>query len=137
MFTRRFVFLVGVLAALNVALFFAAPGLSLRKALVTQLFGPSMVRAEVIKKDGSDWRLDRGVITSVDSSQVTLREFDGKVQQIPLTSATIVIRDATRRRLPLSALARRWHVLVTWPATGSAEYVDVEKIPARRSAAFG
>ena len=48
MFTKRFVFLVGVLVALNAALFFAAPGLALRKAIVNQLFGPKMVRAEVI-----------------------------------------------------------------------------------------
>jgi hypothetical protein len=135
MFTRRFVLLAGVLVTLNVALFFAAPGLALRKAIVNQLFGPSMIRAEVIKKDGSDWRLDRGVITSVDGTQVTLREFDGKVQQIPLSTATVVIRDATRRHLPLSALARRWHVLVTWQATGAAEFVDVEKIPPRRARA--
>jgi hypothetical protein len=137
MFTRRFILLVGILVTVNVVLFFATPGLALRKAIVNQLFGPSMVRAEVIKKDGSDWRLDRGVITSVDGTQVTLREYDGKVQQIPLTSATIVIRDATRRRLPLSALAKRWHVLVTWQATSSAEYVDVERIPPRHHAAFG
>ena len=50
MFTKRFVFLAGVLVTLNVALFFAAPGLALRKALVNQLFGPKMIRAEVIDK---------------------------------------------------------------------------------------
>jgi hypothetical protein len=133
MFTRRFVLLAAVLVAVNVALWFAAPGLALRKAIINRLFGPQMVRAEVIKKDGSDWRLDRGVISSVDSAQVTLREFDGRIQQIPLATTTIVIRTATGRHLPLSALARRWHVLVTWPApNGPAASVDVEKIPRRR-----
>jgi hypothetical protein len=127
MFTRRFALVVAVLVTLNVALFFAAPGLAIRQALVRALFGPRMVRAEVIEKNGSDWRLDRGVIKSVDSTQVTLKEFDGRIQQIPLSSSTTVIRFG--HQLPLSALAPRWHVLVTWPATGPAQSVDVERIP--------
>jgi hypothetical protein len=133
MFTKRFALLGAVLVTLNVVLWFAAPGLALRRAIVNQLFGPSMVRAEVLKKDGSDWRLDRGVITQVNSTQVTVREFDGRIQAIPLAATTIVIRAGTGRHLPLSALARRWRVLVTWPApNGPAESVDVEKIPRRR-----
>ena len=40
MFSRRFVLLAGVLVTLNLALWFAAPGLALRKAIVNQLFGP-------------------------------------------------------------------------------------------------
>jgi hypothetical protein len=127
MFTRRFVLLTAVLVTLNVALFFAAPGLAIRQAIVKALFGPRMVRAEVIEKNGSDWRLDRGVIKSVDDTQVTLKEFDGRIQQIPLSSSTTVIRFG--HQLPLSVLAPRWHVLVTWPATGPAQSVDVERIP--------
>jgi hypothetical protein len=128
-FTRRFVLLAGILVTLNLALWFAAPGLALRKALIHQLFGPKMIRAEVFVKPGLDWHLDRGVITQVSFSQVTLREADGKIQQIPLAATTRVIRFG--RRLPLGALAPRWRVLVTWPATGAAESVDVEKIPRR------
>jgi len=130
MFTRRFVLLVGVLVTLNVVLWFAAPGLALRKALVHQLFGPKMVRAQVHERNGQDWNLDRGVITQVSPSQVTLREADTKVVQIPLAATTRVIR--LGRRLPLSALADRWHVLVTWQEPGAAESVDVERIPRRR-----
>ena len=131
MFTRRFVLLVGVLVTLNVVLWLAAPGLALRKALVHQLFGPRMVRAQVHERNGQDWNLDRGVITQVSSSQVTLREADGKIVQIPLGAGTTkVIR--LGRRLSLSALSLRWRVLVTWPATGAAESVDVERIPRRR-----
>ena len=131
MFTRRFVFVVGVLVALNAALLLAGPGLALRRAIVNQLFGPRMVRAEVIEKNGSDWRLDRGVITSVDSTQVTLREADGKVQQIPLSSTTAVIHFG--RRLPVTALALHWQVLVTWAQpNGPAQSVDVEKVTRAR-----
>ena len=125
---RRFILLAAVLVALNVTLWFAAPGLALRKAVVKELFGPTMMRAEVIQKDGTDWRLDRGVITSVNGAQLVLREADGKVQSIPISTTTRVIR--LGHRLPLSSLARRWHVLVTWQSPlGPAQSVDVERIP--------
>jgi hypothetical protein len=130
MFSRRFVLLAGILVTLNLALWFAAPGLALRQAIIHQLFGPRMVRAEVHERDGSDWRLDRGVIVQVNSSQLTLREADGRMQPIPLSASTRVIR--LGRSVPLSALARRWHVLVTWPANGAAQSVDVERIPRAR-----
>ena len=128
MFSRRFVLLLGVLVAVNVTLWFASPGLALRKAIVNQLFGPSMVRAQVYLKNGQNWNLDRGVITQVNSTQLTLREYDGRVQQIPLAAGTTkVIR--LGRRLPLSALARRWRVVVLWPPIGPAQSVDVERVP--------
>jgi hypothetical protein len=131
MFTRRFVLLAGVLVTLNLALWFAAPGLALRRAIVTELFGPKMVRAQVHERNGQDWNLDRGAITQVSSTQVTLREADGKIVQIPLAVGTTkVVRRG--HRLPLTALGLRWHVLVTWPAIGAAQSVDVEKIPRRR-----
>jgi hypothetical protein len=134
MFSRRFVLVVGILVALNVSLWFAAPGLALRKALVNQLFGPKMIRAEVVTKTpvcgSTDCRIDRGVITQVSSTQLTLREADGRVQPIPLAVTTKVIR--LGRQLPVTVLARRWHVVVTWPATGAAESVDVERVPRGR-----
>ena len=128
MFSRRFVLLVAVLVTLNLTLWFAAPGLALRKAIVTQLFGPNMVRAQVHLKNDQDWNLDRGVIKSVDSTQVTLREYDGRIQQIPLSATTTKVIHRGHR-LPLSALKRRWHVVVLWPPVGAAQSVDVELIP--------
>jgi hypothetical protein len=128
MFSRRFVLLLGVLVAVNVMLWFASPGLALRKAIVNQLFGPNMVRAQVYLRSGQNWNLDRGVITQVNATQLTLREYDGRVQQIPIAAgATKVIH--LGHRLPLSALARRWHVVVMWPPIGPAQSVDVERIP--------
>ena len=132
--TRRFVLLGGILVTLNVALWFATPGLAIRKAIVTELFGPKMVRAEVIEKGGADWRLDRGVIVSVDSTQVTLREADGRRQQIPLSTTTDVVKFGGH--FPPSVLRVRWRVLVTWPATGPAQSVDVEKVPVRHTQGF-
>jgi hypothetical protein len=134
--TRRFVLLAGILATLNVVLFFASPGLALRKALVNELFGPKMVRATVLERNGQEWNVDRGVITVVNGTQVTLREADGRIQQIPLSSTTSVIRFG--RQLSVNVLAPRWHVLVTWPANGApAQSVDVEKIPPRHTQGIG
>jgi hypothetical protein len=130
MFNRRFVLLAGILVTLNVVLWFAAPGLAIRKAIVNELFGPRMVRAVVIEKNGIQYNLDRGVITQVSSTGLTLREFDGRIQPIPLSTTTDVVR--LGRHLTPDVLAKRWHVLVTWPATGPALSVDVEKIPPRR-----
>ena len=135
MFSRRFVLLASVLVTLNVALWFAAPGLALRKAIINELFGPRMVRAEVLEKNGADWHIDRGVITQVSTTQVTLREADGRITTVPLADTTSVIRFG--RRLSTSVLARRWRVVVTWPANGPAQSVDVEKIPPRQPQAVG
>ena len=140
MFTKRFVFLTGVLVALNVALFFAAPGLALRRALVNELLGPKLIRAEGIYKKpvcgSTDCRIDRGVITQVNGTQLTLREADGRIQPISLSDTTRVL-SPFHRPLPLSALGPKWHVVVTWPATGPAQSVDVEKIPRGRGKGTG
>jgi hypothetical protein len=134
--TRRFVVLATVLVTLNVVLFFAGPGLALRSAIVSQLFGAKMVRAQVFERNGQEWNLDRGVITQVSSTQVTLREADGRIQQIPVDGTTDVLRFG--RQISETALAPRWHVLVTWQANGApAQSVDVEKIPPRHTAAAG
>ena len=140
MFTKRFVFLVGVLVTLNAALFFAAPGLALRRALINELLGPKLIRAEGIYKKpvcgSTDCRIDRGVITQVNSTQLTLREADGRIQPISLSDTTRVL-SPFHRPLPLSALGPKWHVVVTWPATGPAQSVDVEKIPRGRGKGTG
>ena len=134
MFSRRFILLAGVLVALNLVLWLASPGLALRQAVVSQLFGPKMIRAEAVEKTAvggsTDWRLDRGAIVSVTATQLTLREADGRIQPIPVSSSTKVLRFG--QRLPLSALSQHWHVLVTWPASGAAQSVDVERIPRGR-----
>jgi hypothetical protein len=106
----------------------------LRKSIVLQLFGPKLVRLEAIEKKpvagSTDWRVDRGVITAVDSTQLTLREADGRIQLIPLSTSSVVFRRG--RVLSPDVLAPRWHVVVTWPASGAAQSVDVEFAPQRQ-----
>jgi hypothetical protein len=127
---RPFILLAGVLVTLNLVLWLAAPGLALRPGIVQELFGRKLVRAEVILKGGADWRLDRGTIVTVSGTQLTLREADGRIQTIPLSATTKVAR--LGHRLPLAALGPHWRVLVTWPASGAAQSVDVERIPPSR-----
>ena len=131
MFTRRFVLLAATLVSLNLALWFAAPGLALRRAVIQELFGPKMVRVQVFERNGAEWNLDRGVITGITPTQLTLREADGRIQQIPLSVTTKVI-GLGGHRIPVEVLAQRWGVLVTWPANGAAQSVAVERVPRAR-----
>jgi hypothetical protein len=105
----------------------------LRRAIVKQLFGPKLVRLEAIEKKpvagSTDWRVDRGVITAVSSTQLTVREADGRIQLIPVSSSTLVLRHG--RVLSPDVLAAGWHVVVTWPASGAAQAVDVEFVAPR------
>jgi hypothetical protein len=104
-----------------------------RRAVVAQLLGPRLVRLETIERKpvggSTDWHVDRGVITSASSTQVTLREADGRIQPIPLAGTTQVFRQG--RVLTPDVLAPHWHVVVTWPAVGAAQAVDVEFVPRR------
>ena len=104
-----------------------------RRGIVAQLFGPKLVRLETIERKpvagSADWRVDRGVITTVSPTQVTLREADGRIQAIPLAATTTVLHRG--RVLSPDALGARWHVVVTWPAAGAAQSVDVEFVPRR------
>jgi len=130
--SRRFVLLVGILVTLNVVLWFASPGLALRRAIIQQLFGPKMVRAQVLEKNGVEWNLDRGLIVQANASQLTLREADGRIQTISLAGSTRVLLPSGRV-IALTRLARGWRVLVTWPANGAAVSVDVEHAPKGRA----
>ena len=134
MFTKRFVLLAGVLVTLNLALWFAAPGLALRPGLVNELLGRNVIRGEAIYKKpvcgGTDCRWDRGVITDVTPTQLTLREADGRIQPIPIADSTDVIKFG--RHISIARLARHWRVFVIWPTTGPAQSVDVERVPRRR-----
>jgi len=125
---KRFTILAVALVALNVFLWIVPAGMALRQSIVNQLFGPSMIRAEVVVQSGSngtqDYRIDRGVVTAVTPGQITLREQDGTIQSIPLASTT---RMSGLGRLGLQSLLRRpTQVLVVRPANGAAISLDVE-----------
>jgi hypothetical protein len=131
--------LAGVLVTLNLALWLAPAGLALRQAVIQQLFGPKLIRADVLDRNGVgttiDWRLDRGVVTQLTTSQVTVREADGRVQPIALSLSTHFFRQG--HKVASSALTTGWHVLVTWPANGAAVSVDLERPPQGQTAFRG
>jgi hypothetical protein len=124
-FTRRFVLVTALLLTLNTALWLTPEGLAVRRMALPQLFGSHLVRGEVVESNGQDWRIDRGVIASASLTQLTLKEADGRVQTISLSLDTKVT--GLGRTFPLTALAKGWRVLVTWPANGAADVIKVEK----------
>ena len=95
------------LLTLNVVLFAVQPGLALPGSLGGYFFGPKLVRAEVLIKDGGvlhDYRVDRGVIRAKPDGALSVLERDGSVVTIPVApSAAITIAGIPA---PFSALRR-------------------------------
>ena len=79
------VWTVAALLALNGALLAEGAGLALPGSLGNYFFGPKLVRAEVLVKDGGvlhDYRVDRGVIRAKSPGMLSLLERDGSVVSI-------------------------------------------------------
>ena len=127
---HRFAFLAAVLVGLNLFLWLAPAGLALRSALLSSLFGPRMIRAEVVVQGTTggtqDYRVDRGVITSpatANATSITLRELDGTTMTIPIAATTRVTGPLRLLALPLKKNLR---VVVIRQANLPAELVQVE-----------
>jgi hypothetical protein len=125
---RRFVLLATVLVALNLVLWLAPAGLALRSALLSSLFGPRMIRAEVIVQSPlggapQDFRVDRGLVTASTATSFTLREQDGTTATIPTSVSTRVSGPLRFTALPLH---RGLRVLVIRQANEPAQVVQVE-----------
>ena len=115
---RRFMFLAVALVALNSFFWLASGGFALPKAIINQFFGGQMVRAEVLLKNGQDWRIDRGVVTNIVGTTVTLTEGDGTSVDVPVSPAAR-IQGARQIR-------RRMRVVLYHQANLPAELVQVE-----------
>ena len=125
--SRRFTILALGLVALNLVLWLAPAGLAVREAVINQLFGPRMIRAEVVVQGPGattqDYLVDRGVITAVTADSLTLREQDGTTQTIPIASSTQV----TPRRFGAQGRLRpRLRVMVIRLANAPATTIQVE-----------
>jgi hypothetical protein len=101
------VWTVAALLALNGALLAEGAGLALPGSLGTYFFGPKLVRAEVLVKDGGalhDYRVDRGVIRAKSPGMLSLLERDGSVVSIAVAPTATITLDG--RPIAFSALRR-------------------------------
>ena len=127
---RRFMLLAVSLVALNSFFWLASGGFALPKAIINQFFGNRMVRAEVLVQGAGgaiqDWRIDRGVITAVSGTSITLRERDTTVVTIPVDPNARV--EGSSRYSSVLQLKRRLRVVVYHQANAPAEVVQVEGV---------
>jgi hypothetical protein len=128
--SRRFMLLAVTLVVLNTAFWLAGGVMALPQAIVNQFFGSKMIRAEVILQSpggAQDWRIDRGVITTVATGPtITIRESDGTTQTVAVDPAAHVTGPA--RFASPSLLRPRLRVVVYHQANAQAELVQVEGI---------
>jgi hypothetical protein len=127
---RRFMLLAVTLVAVNSFFWLAQGGFALPKAVINQFFGNRMVRAEVlVQAPGGgvqDWRIDRGVITAVAGTTVTLREADGTTVVVDVSpSARIQGRPRVRSA---GQLRKRLRVTLYHQANLPADLVQVEGV---------
>ena len=127
---RRFMFLTLALVAVNTFFWLAQGGFALPVAIINQFFGNRMVRAEVLVQaaDGSiqDWRIDRGVITAVSGTSITLKEKDSTSVTIPVDPNARI--QGSLRYSSVLQLKRRLRVVVYHQANLPAEVVQVEGV---------
>ena len=124
---RRFMLLTVLLVAVNSFFWLAQGGFALPRAIINQFFGNRMVRAEVlVQAPGGvqDWRIDRGVITAVAGTTITLREADATTVTLDI-SPTARVQGAARIVSP-AQLRKRLRVVVYHQANLPAEVVQVE-----------
>jgi hypothetical protein len=110
---RRRVAILGlaVLLAVNGVLLVVQPGLALPRSLAAYFFGPKLVRADVVVRDGGirQYRLDQGRLLRVQGSSLLVREGDGSVVVVPVApEATIRLNG---RPVTLQSLRRGLRVL--------------------------
>lgn len=127
---RRWAVFATGMVALNLFLWLASPGLALQRAFLNQLFGPRMVRAEVVVLDANgspqDYRIDRGILAAATSTSITLNESDGTTQTIPIDGATRVTGLPGRSTITRLARGLNLRVLVIHMANGPATTIQVE-----------
>ena len=126
---RRFLYLATALVAVNSFFWLAQRGFALPQAIINQFFGGNMIRAEVLVASPSgtqDWRIDRGVITAISGTNVTLREKDATVVTLQIDPSARVQGPA--RISSVAQLRRRLRVVLYRQADQPATLVQVEGI---------
>lgn len=107
------VWTVAALLALNAVLLAEGAGLALPGSLGTYFFGPKLVRAEVLIKEGGvlhDFRVDRGVVRAKSPGTLSVLERDGSVVAISVAPTAVITIDG--RPASFSTLRRQMVVTV-------------------------
>ena len=115
------------LVALNSFFWLAQGGFALPRAVINQFFGNRLVRAEVLLQSPTgvqDWRIDRGTITGVSGTTLTLREADGTTVTLDVSPTARV--QGSARYSNVSLLRKKLRVVVYHQANLPAEIVQVE-----------
>lgn len=115
---------VAALLLVNAVLLAAQPGFALPGPLGAYFFGPKLVRADVLLKDGGAlhvYRVDRGTIRSKAGGTLQLRERDGTLVPIAI-SPTAAITVGGR---PASYAALRRGMVATVIREGDAPAIEV------------
>jgi hypothetical protein len=124
---RKLLALVAALLALNAVLLGAHAGFALPGSLGAYLFGPKMVRGEIVVKDGGtvhDYRVDQGRLRAVvvGSSVLSLYERDGQLVTVPVAPGARITLGG--RVVPLSALKRGMRVITVRDGNAAAATVQ-------------
>jgi hypothetical protein len=115
---------VAALLALGTGLTAASPAQALPGPLVYSLFGPTMVRAEVVVKDRgivSDLRVDRGRITALSAGTLRLLESDGTVVTVAIAPDAAITMQGRPGRF--AELRRGMNVTTVRQGDAAASYV--------------
>ena len=126
---RRFLFLATALVAVNSFFWLAQSGFALPTSIINQFFGGNLIRAEVLVASPGgtqDWRIDRGVITAISGTSVTLREKDSTVVTLQVDPNARVSGPA--RFSNVAFLRRRLRVVLYHQANLPATLVQVEGV---------
>ena len=124
---RRFLCLAAAIVAVNSFFWLAQSGFALPQSIINQFFGGSMIRSEVYISTPSgnqDWRIDRGVITAISGTAVTLREKDATVVSLQVDPNARV--QGSARVTSVAQLRRRLRVVIYRQADQPATLVQVE-----------
>jgi hypothetical protein len=118
---RRRLAILGVagLLAANAVLLVTEPGLALPRSLANYFFGPKLVRADVVVRNGGirEFRLDQGRLLRTQGSAVLLREADGTVVTVSVAPNAVVLLNGRPATL---AELRRGMVVLTIREGGAA-----------------
>jgi hypothetical protein len=126
---RRFLYLATAIIAVNSFFWLAQSGFALPQSIINQFFGGSMIRSEVYISTPSgnqDWRIDRGVITAISGTAVTLREKDATVVSLQVDPNARV--QGSARVTSVAQLRRRLRVVIYRQADQPATLVQVEGV---------